>query len=146
MSRLTAIGTVCLLGTATLAMAHSGVTNPAVMARMESMKGMQDSTKMLGAMLKGTVAFDAEAAREALHDIAQHAAETPDLFTAREMDPKSEALPVIWEAFEDFVEKSDALQSLATVSAQSLAGEDDLQTVMTQLGAACKDCHARYRE
>jgi cytochrome c556 len=135
-----------LIGLGTLAVAHTGVQNPAVLARMESMKATQDSTKVLGDMAKGARGFDAALARAAAAEIARHASETPDLFSARETDPMTEALPVIWENFEDFTRKSQELESVASALAMSLETEADLREGLMRIGAGCKSCHERYRK
>ena len=56
------IGVILL--TATAALAHQGVKNKAVMARMNAMSEIAKNTKTLGEMAKGATTFDAEAARE----------------------------------------------------------------------------------
>ncbi len=91
---------VAALLTATTALAHQGVQNRAVLARMNGMSAIAENIKVLGNMAKGKVAFDQKAARVALQRMADHAAEAPELFEAREDDPKSEALPAIWEDFD----------------------------------------------
>jgi len=131
---------------ASAALAHGGVQNAAVLARMEAMKAIGDATKMLGEMAKGTTAFDADAARAAARTIAAHAAETPALFEARADDPKSEALPDIWENFEDFTARSNTLEKLAGDLASTLETPDELRAGLGQLAGACKACHAAYRE
>ncbi|NQY62048.1 MAG: cytochrome c, partial [Cognatishimia sp.] len=47
---------------ASMALAHNGVKNPAVMARMQGMEQIGAASKVLGNMARGRVAFDAEAA------------------------------------------------------------------------------------
>ncbi len=131
---------------ASAALAHGGVQNAAVLARMDAMKAIGDATKVLGEMAKGTTAFDVEAARAAAETIASHAAETPVLFEAREDDPKSEALPGIWENFEDFTAKAADLQALAGDLAMGLDTPDALRAGLGDLGATCKACHTEYRE
>lgn len=128
------------------ALAHTGVQNAAVLARMDAMKGIGEATKVLGQMAKGGVPFDADAARAAAARIAVHAAETPALFEARETDPKSEALPAIWDSFDDFTAKSIALETLAAGLATSIATPQDLTAGMAALGASCKACHSEYRQ
>ncbi len=134
-----------VLFTASAALAHQGVQNPAVMARMEAMKTIGDNTKILGTMAKGELAFDAAKARAAAAEIAVQAGRTPGLFEAPETDPKSEALPVIWENYADFTAKSDALVAAAKM-AQGIRTPQDLTTALGAIGAACKACHSDYRE
>ncbi len=135
-----------LIALASAAYAHTGVKNPAVMARMESMKAIGDDMKILGEMAKGKVAFDQATARAAAAGIAKHAAETPTLFEAEEDDPKSEAKQEIWSNFDDFTKKSEALVQVAQDLSESLTTEDDLRIAMKSLGDACQACHKPYRE
>jgi len=128
------------------AFAHGGVKNAAVMARMDAMSSIGAETKALGKMAKGETKFDAKAARAAAALIAKHAAATPDLFRAREDDPKSEALPTIWTNFEDFTEKSHALEALAMKYSQAIKQPSDLAQAMAELGKSCKACHKIYRK
>ena len=146
MTRIVLPTAMALIGLGTLAVAHTGVSNPAVLARMESMTETQDNTKVLGAMVKGERDFDVMAARAAAAEIARHAKQTPDLFRIKEMDPKTEALPAIWEDFDDFTAKSKSLEDVATSLAASLETEDQLRAGLGQIGAACKACHKSYRE
>lgn len=131
---------------ASAAFAHQGVQNAAVKARMDSMSAISQGLKVLGAMAKGEAAFDATTARAAAADIARHAAETPALFAAPETDPKSEALPVIWDQFDDFTAQSQALESIARGLSTSLSAPQDLGPALAALGASCKSCHEAYRE
>lgn len=146
MTRIATVFTAGALCLATFAAAHTGVKNPAVVARMDAMKATQDGVKVLGAMVKGERSFDATAARAAAAEIAAEAARTPDLFKAQETDPNSEALPVIWEDFADFTAKSKDLERVALALSASLETEDQLRAGLGQIGAACKACHEVYRE
>lgn len=131
---------------ATAALAHDGVKNPAVMARMESMSSIANHMKTLGQMAKGARDFDASAARNAAAQISEHASETAALFEARETDPKSEALPVIWENFDDFSIKANATENVAKGLASSIEVKSDLPMAMKSLGQTCKACHEIYRK
>ena len=131
---------------ASAAVAHQGVKNPAVMARMESMSAIANNMKVLGTMAKGAVEFDAQAAREAAAEIARHAEQTPVLFKANETDPKSEAKSLIWDDFDDFTQKSDDLVRVASDLSNTIQSADDLRAAVGSLGATCKSCHATYRE
>ena len=131
---------------ATAALAHDGVKNPAVKARMEAMGLIGANTKILGQMAKGEIAFDADKARAAAATIAEQAERAPALFEANETDPKSEALPAIWENFADFTAKAGALQMATTTAAQAIAGPADLGPQLGQIGGTCKACHSKYRE
>ncbi|NNE51643.1 MAG: cytochrome c [Sulfitobacter sp.] len=145
--RRTFIATVSvLLCAGTLALAHTGVKNKTVMKRMEAMKSIGESTKVLGQMAKGERAFDREAARAAAADIARHAERTPALFEEEERDQKDEARAVIWTEFPDFVAKSERLEKVALQLANGLESKDDLRAGLGRIGATCKSCHERYRK
>lgn len=131
--------------TATAALAHQGVQNPAVKARMDGMSAIAENMKTLGQMAKGASAFDAATARSAAAVIAEHAAATPGLFEANESDPKSEARPEIWSNFEDFATKATELETIAAGFSTSITEPADLKAAMGALGANCKSCHSVYR-
>ncbi len=131
---------------ATAAFAHSGVKNAAVKARMDAMSSIGAEMKTLGEMTKGVSAFDVSIARAAAASIADHAAETPDLFRAEEDDPKSEATPAIWADFDDFTAKAVALENAARGASSTISSVDDLAPAMKALGETCKACHADYRQ
>ena len=131
---------------ATTALAHQGVKNPAVKARMDGMSAIAQNMKTLGQMVKGATAFDAENARAAARAIAEHASATPELFEAEETDPKSEARPEIWANFADFTEKASRLERTAQELSVSIKAPADLKAAMNALGADCKSCHSTYRQ
>lgn len=131
---------------ASVALAHQGVTNPAVMARMNGMSLIGDNVKVLGSMAKGQIAFDANAAQLAAQEVARHSGESIALFAPRESDPKSEARADIWDNFDDFSAKALALQTLASDLAGTIASVEDVRDAMQPLGKACAACHKVYRE
>lgn len=131
---------------ATAALAHDGVMNPAVMARMEGMSTIAKSMKVLGDMLKGKSDFDADVAKKAIDVIAIQAASTPMLFEANETDPKSEALPIIWTNFDDFEAKASELESIANQIHPTIEKVEDLRSALWLLGENCKSCHEAYRQ
>lgn len=134
-----------LIGAATVAVAHDGVKNAAVLARMDAMQDVGAQMKTIGRMAKGEVPFDATAARVAAERLAGLASDTPRLFEPRETDPKSEARPAIWDEFDRF-EAHAAEMERAALDAQQIEDMDDLRSSMAALGATCRDCHQRYRD
>lgn len=135
-----------VLVTTTAALAHQGVQNPAVKARMDGMSAIAENVKTLGQMSKGATEFDATTARLAASAIAEHAAATPGLFEANENDPKSEARPEIWSNFEDFTKKAKELETIAIGFSTSINELADVNAAMRALGTNCKSCHSVYRE
>lgn len=128
------------------ALAHQGVTNPAVKARMDAMSGIGAATKVLGDMAKGTTPFNQDAAQSAAAEIAALAKETPVLFKDPEEDAMSEALPAIWQNFDDFSKKAAAMESAAQSASQSITDLATLRAGLGQIGQTCKACHSDYRK
>ena len=95
-------------------------------------------------MAKGELAFDAAEAQAAADAIAAGAAEIPAVFEAKETDPASETLPVVWQQFGDFAGKAEALEAAAR--AASISGKADLPGALRAIGGTCRDCHEAYRE
>jgi cytochrome c556 len=130
----------------TAAVARTDVKNPALKARMESMKQIVADMKVIGEMVKGNTPVDVSAARTAAASIARLAAEKPAPFEANEDDPKSEAPPSIWTNFEDFTAKSADLQKVAQKLSPSMTDASDLVSALETLGGTCRACHKLYRE
>ena len=129
-----------------VALAHTGVQNPAVMARMTNMSSMTDQMKVIVEMAAGKTAFDVVKAQAAARRLAELANATPGLFAAPETDPKTEARPAIWDRFDDFTKKSNNLEQLALGLPTGLNTPDDLPDALVAIGASCKACHRDYRK
>ena len=137
---------VLMLGLAGAAMAHEGVKNPAVKARMQAMGHIGASTKVLGQMAKKATAFDAATARAEAAKIATEATRIEALFQAEEGDPKSEALPIIWQQFGDFTQMAEELHNVADTASGRIETLEDLQSEMRAIGKTCGTCHEVYRQ
>lgn len=132
--------------TITVAVAHQGVTNPAVMARMHGMTVIAAQTKVLGQMAKGQTEFNSEKAGEALTVISAEARKIPGLFKAEETDPKSEAKDDIWSDFDDFSAIAKELEAISLKRAGDINNIADVRVALNNIGASCKACHKKYRE
>lgn len=138
--------TFALIAFGTAALAHGGVKDKDVMARMEVMKAIGDQVKVIGTMAKGERAFDADAANAALAELAVHSAQIAPLFETPAQDPKSEALPIIWEQWDDFAALAMDTEQTASALAGTITTEDDLRPALGRIGGTCKACHSTYRE
>jgi cytochrome c556 len=96
-------------------------------------------------MVKGAVPFDAEAAKAALRQISEEASYIPSLFQTEALDPKSEALPVIWGDFDTFASRAKRLENTAARLAGGIETAADLGPAVQQIGKACGACHADFR-
>lgn len=105
---------------------------------------------ILGAMAKGEVEYNAEAAQKAADNLL--AASTLDMSMLWPegsddfANTDTRALAKIWEAGSDVGDKAQALVDAATAM-QSAAGVDlaGLQGAMKGVGDACTGCHEAYR-
>jgi len=140
----TALALAVTLATAGMVLAHSGVKNAAVKARMEGMGTIADNTKILGGMAKGALPFDAAQAQGAARALMAEAVRIPALFEAAESDPKSEALPGIWTNWDDFSAKARGMEAAARAM-DGIETLKALQGAMPALGQSCKACHKDYR-
>lgn len=128
---------------ASAVLAHGGVTNRAVLERMEGMTQLADSVKVLGNMAKGATGFDPDRAAEAKAALAHNAAQVTAQFRAPETDPKSEALPVIWSDWDRFAQEAAALEkAVADMETGTLEG---VRAGLGTVGQSCSGCHERYR-
>ena len=129
-----------------VAFAHSGVKDKNVKKRMMLMKEMAGNTKIIGQMLKGKTSFDTIQVKLALERLSALSLETPKVFTINATDPKSEAMPNIWDEFDEFTKLSKDLAETSIVLANSVATIEDLRPALKKVSSGCKACHSRYRE
>ena len=122
--------------------AHS-VENPSVQKRMDVMKEIKGAMGVLGGMAKGAIAFDATAAGAAQNTLVEQSGMVAATFESNETDPKSEALPAIWENWDTFVEMAEDLTFAAEgLDASSL---DGVRSGLGNIGASCGACHKKFR-
>lgn len=104
----------------------------------------------ISSMARGTVEFDAAIAERNARRIAAMAPMIPELFEAmdtRQYDVETEALPVIWEQFDLFQQRAQALVDGANTFADVAAGGDRMETLgaIRAFGANCGNCHETFR-
>ncbi|MGX9351524.1 c-type cytochrome [Shimia sp. W99] len=135
--------TILTICAATAVLAHGGVKDPDVMARMDAMSAIGKATQTLGDMARGKIPLHQAKARMARDTLSLNAAKIPDLFENPATDPKSEALPAIWEDWSDFAGRAETMEQAAL--ALDFTDRGTLSTTMRDLGATCGGCHKRYR-
>jgi cytochrome c556 len=127
-----------------VAASAAGAGNP-VEERQATMKLIGQSVKEASAYVTGKEAWDATKVKAVMGGIAANAKKAHGLFPkGSDKDPKSEALPKIWENRADFDKKLDDLANAATTAGKS-ASVDELKTSFKALGGTCKSCHDEYR-
>lgn len=136
---------IALQVAAPLAAKDQEATNPVVIERMKTMEAIGAGMKTLVGMAKGEITFDAAGANAAVAAIAENGAQVPAKFEANETDPASEALPGIWENWDDYVQKNEdmivAAKAVGTIEDQGALG-----AALGQIGGTCKACHRDYRK
>lgn len=137
------IAIVATLFAGTVALAHQGVKDPLVQARMHSMKSAGQASKVLGGMVRGKTEFDAATAQLAKDSLIEIASALPSEFETPAQDPKSEALDVIWSQFDDFTAKADAMKTAA--EALDVSSAQSIGAGIGALGGTCRACHKAYR-
>jgi len=150
--RILSLGAAALILTATTLSAgsHSGDLPAPVKARHGQMQLYAFNLGTLGAMAKGEVAYDAEAASAAAANLLALATLNAGPMWAPGTDSDSldgsRALPAIWENFPDVGAKAGAMVEAATaMNAAAGNGLDALQAAMGPVGGACGGCHKVYR-
>ena len=130
----------CCLASA--ALAHTGVKDPDVKARMDLMTQSGPELKVLSDMARGLVLFDANAAENARGALQDQAVAMPTAFLKPADDPKSEARRLIWDDWDGFLAKAKAMEAAATTPIATL---DDLRASLGSIGKTCSACHEVYR-
>jgi cytochrome c556 len=128
---------------------HGG--NPAVKARKAHMQLYAFNLGTLGAMAKGEMEYDAEAAAAAANNLADLASLSQRGYwvpgtSSDDLPDESRALPAIWEpdstAGEIGASFAEAAAALAAVAGD---GKDAMSGAMGPVGKGCGDCHKAYR-
>ncbi len=128
--------TLILLTAAALA-ASSAVT----VANQEDRRA---AMKMVGAASKA-IRNGQDVAANA-QKIAEIATQVPALFELNEITGDSEALPAIWENWDDFQSKAAGLEQAALAVADAAANGGDMEAAGKALGGSCGACHKSYKK
>jgi len=130
---------------------HSGATG-IVKERMDAMADMGEKSKLVADMFKGKSEFDRNALADAADAFALHGTRMVELFPNTEESrtgSKTEALPRIWEEWDEFskqvtefVELSESLKN--TVSITEDVGQ--LKKAFFKTTKGCSGCHKRFRK
>jgi cytochrome c556 len=147
-NRRTAWPLLLCLALSGTALAHSGASG-IVGERMEAMESIADAMKAVGNMIRGKSHFDPKLAEDAATAIEVHASEIPQLFPEGTDQAPSEALPAIWDDWEQFTAMAGELrEEAASLSQEAETGEkaEDLAARFAQLAQTCTNCHEQFRQ
>lgn len=121
MKKITVIAAAVATSTAVVAFAHGGATG-VVKERMDAMADMGEAVKAIAPMMRGEIAYDAAAVRQAAATFSLHAGNAmTQLFPEGTDGAPSEAKADIWSKWDDFSALADQLG----VFAEGLAGAAD---------------------
>ncbi|WP_102109956.1 c-type cytochrome [Oceaniglobus roseus] len=126
-------------------LANAAAHEDPVEARQKLMKSIGDQVKILGTQAKAGDAYDAEAAHAAAMTLSEASTQIPAAFETNVIEGDSEALPKIWENYDDFTKKADALHT-AAMTATEAGDATAMAAAMKDIGGACKACHSEYRQ
>lgn len=135
---------VCFALEAPIALAHSDIENPAVLKRIHAMEAMEEAHLTLSDMAQGRRGFDELVAERARGTLTRQSAALPKLFKSPQMDPKTTALPTIWDNWNDFKNKSNGMKQAS--KRLKISSPADLKSSLSILEAACNACHKVYRQ
>ena len=111
--------------------------------RSKLMQNIRLEFSVLARMSREKIEFNESLATSARLNLLKFAASTPAIFADGDLPINSEALPAIWENWDDFLSKSEDLEfALEGVDTSTLI---DLRGSLGNVGAACGSCHQKYR-
>ena len=117
--------------------------NSGYVERSKLMQNIRLEFSVLARMSREKIEFDESLATSARLNLLRFAASTPAIFEDDDLPINSEALPAIWENWDDFLSKSEDLEfALEGVDTSTLI---DLRGSLGNVGAACGSCHQKYR-
>lgn len=131
-----------------LAIAHEGATG-VVKQRMDAMKQIGQSTKVLGQMIRGQASFDISVAKDAVKAIDRHAVRSKALFPKGSDKHPSEATQEIWTKPDEFAAIFQELETAAQTLFNQLDNANDPNDIKIEFGAiakTCKSCHSTFRQ
>jgi cytochrome c556 len=138
-------GIICLL-ISLFFMSNSSIlfaADSGYVARSKLMQNIRTEFSVLAHMSREKIEFDKSLAESARLNLLKFAASTPVIFEDDDLPINSEALPAIWQNWDDFVSKSEDLEFvLEGVDTSTLI---DLRGSLGNVGAACGSCHQKYR-
>lgn len=112
-------------------------------ARSKLMQNIRTEFSVLARMSQEKIEFDKSLAESARLNLLKLVASTPVIFEDDDLPINSEALPAIWQNWDDFVSKSEDLEFvLEGVDTSTLI---DLRSSLGNVGAACGSYHQKYR-
>ncbi|EKE84278.1 c-type cytochrome [Idiomarina xiamenensis] len=122
----------------------------AVEYRQKALSIMRDNFAAMGDMVKGEVDYDASIFSERATDFTHLTSIPWSAFSVEGAMPGdgSDALPAIWDNWEDFQQRAEQLQSDAKKLQQAAASGslDTIKPAFMAVARNCKGCHDNYKD
>jgi cytochrome c556 len=154
LSKLTAIASAVVL-TAAITATAIAQTNPvivvdpaiATMTNDQLVKARQDAMKEDGGILRGAGGLSGDSAVAAATTLLQNFTNFPALFREGSLTGDSEALPAVWERWDEFTAIFETARlASADMLTAATTGDDALyQASIKTIGGACGTCHQSFR-
>jgi cytochrome c556 len=138
---------IACMAMVTTVLAHEGATG-IVKERMDSMKVMGDASKAIVDMIRGKTTYSDEAVAEYAATINQHSKYITDHYPPGSLQDVSEALPVIWERWDEFEKLAQQLESSSAALIETAQNSDQkaVRAQFAKVAKSCKGCHEDYRQ
>jgi len=142
MKRIVFVASLLALGV-TAAVAQSDV----VKQRQDLMKQMGAQTRTIGGMLRGQESFDLAKVQASLKVLADNSQKAGPLFPENSKDdPKTEALPSIWQNPDKFQAIRSKLHQDAETAMNTIKDEATFKAEMPKVIQNCGACHNEFRK
>jgi cytochrome c556 len=120
---------------------------PVIKYRQSTMKAIGGHMQSIAAIVKGEVPYTDQLVVHA-RALADTAAFVRPVFEEKATSKDSTAKAEIWQRWDDFATKADAMKAAADKLAATAAAGNQGATrgAVGELGKACKSCHDSFRE
>lgn len=107
----------------------------------------QNAMKQNGGVLRGAMSASGDAAVTASTTLLQNYTNLPALFREGSASANSDALPAIWENWDDFKARFDASAAAAQRALDAAKAGDAAAygAALQEIGQGCSGCHQTYR-
>ena len=130
---------------------HTGATG-IVKERMDAMLDMGDKSKLVADMFKGKSEFDRNAVADVADAFVSHGVRMAELFPDTDESRNgshTEALPRIWEEWDEFSNQVTEFVELSESLKSTVSTTDDinrLRKAFFKTTKGCSGCHKRFRK
>jgi cytochrome c556 len=145
---LSALALVVSIAGAVWATQQSEEEQALIKYRQTLMTGLRASMASIGDILKFRMPYSTKHIEVHARNIHTYASLIPDAFEQKLAEGLTDAQPVVWDSWDDFVAKAKALEEASAKLAEAAKG-GEVREVMPHVqgvGDACRGCHNTYRK